>query len=500
MAKTNTLGNFIRNRRQELSILGGVSGLSRELGCSVGYLSRVERGNADGPSIKFLQEAAKVLKVDVKHLIQMKEQDGSAERDDKGNGTNMDGEQGKISAGSTMRQFAAVAAGHQKEQTLQSSQLDVDRLSLRADLDTLAKMHLGVAEKLLDKGYTAEALAEQRQALITFERLTDAAGIAFSCFNHGRVYRRLAFDQAASPVERIQFQQEAGDWFERSYTTFTENLDKLSEEYLGRRTECLVQWARTDELTGWLMARLNDDDNGAFPVLEAQTAMRSAVATFYSTRAREKRLEALSQYEAYISRLLAKDKEGADKKEGTDEWEHIIFLLAETHHRIGVVCRDLAHVETNSQLGSQYRSQGIDAFFKALEHRRELVKAFPGDQTRISKYLDRLANTHSEFGNSLQLQQDDSGADEADMREEAYWQFKVAWKLYDILGMVSDEPSIEYVSDHILGIQQDEGRHSDIISRQRVEELLTASDFGTVKKPSFEYPMTARLDAKKAVC
>ena len=169
------------------------------------------------------------------------------------------------------------------------------------------------------------------------------------------------------------------------------------------------------------------------------------------------------------------------------------FMLAETYHQVGILCRDRAHAEADPLLRERHRADCIGAFLKALEYRRQLAKAFPGNQARTDKHLDRLANTHGEFGNSIQLQQSDPGVDGAAMREEAYWQFKVAWKLYVTLGLGTDEPPMEYIGDHIVSIQHDEGRQSDIIARQRVEELLSEANFGTREQPAFEYPITYRL-------
>ena len=226
-----------------MNIPGGVSGLSRLLHCSVGYLSRVERGTADGPSSKFLEEVSRVLDVDLKRLVQMKEQDNAAGRD-QADGTASEG-QSETRAGFAPRQLAELVAPRRQEPAPQRERMDVGGLSLRADLASVAAAHLDISEKLLKrKGYTDEALAEQHKALAVFETLEDWGGAAFSCFNVARIYRRLALDQTESPVDRLGHLLEAGSWLERAYKTFTGHLDDLSDEYLRRRTECLMQWAR----------------------------------------------------------------------------------------------------------------------------------------------------------------------------------------------------------------------------------------------------------------
>ena len=481
-----------------MDIPGGVSGLARRLGCSVSYLSRVERGNADGPSLKFLQEVSQILKVDLKHLVQLKEQDGSSERAPQGAGSSHGEEAGKSRLGSTTRHAITVLTEplrgplQPQERHPQEEALEGDRLGLRGDLDALAAAHVGVAEKFHDEGHAAESLVEQLRALAYFERLGNWGMAAFCCLNAGRTYRQMAYDLVAASDEQQSHLLEAQAWFERGYATFTEHVKMLSIEHLGRRTECLAQMARTDELiAGWL-ERSYEEQAVDFVPAEARDALKRALCAFYLERARVKREEALTQYEAWTALLRSAED---DKRGG---WENKQFLLGEAYHRIGIVYRDLAHCETDTKRRGKYQSECVATFINALEHRRALASAFPNDRRRTEKYLDRLANTHGEFGLSIQLQQDDKGVDKAAMREEAYWQFRVAETLYGVLGLADADPRVEYISSHILGIQTEEVPQSEIISRRRVDELLAKCDFGSGEHPAFGYPMVYCLTGGKA--
>lgn len=499
MSKDNTLGNYIRNKRKEMDIPGGVSGLARRLGCSVSYLSRVERGNADGPSLKFLQGVSQILKVELKHLVQLKEKDSSSEGALPKAGSNYSAEAGKTRAGSTTHHAITVltesqGGQHQPQERCQQEEwLEGDQSGLRADMDLLAAAHIIIGEKLQVIGQSLESLSEQLRALAYFERLGNWSMAAFCCLNAGRACRQMAYDLAAAHEEQHNHLIEAQAWFERGYATFTEHVKTLSIEHLGRRTECLAQMARTDELiAGWL-ERSYEEQAVDFVPAEACDALKKALCTFYLERARIKREEALTQYEAWIALLQSTED---DRSKG---WENKQFLLGDAYHRVGIVYRDLGHCETDTKRRQKYQSECVATFLNALKHRRALVSAFPNDRMSIHKCLDRLANTHGEFGLSIQLQQDDKGVNKAAMREEAYWQFRVAETLYGLLGLADADPRVEYISSHILGIQIEEVPQSEIISRQHVDEFLARCDFGSGEHPAFGYPMTFRLTGGEAV-
>ena len=498
MSKGNSLGNYIRNKRKEMDVPGGVSGLARRLHCSVSYLSRVERGNADGPSLKFLQEVSQVLKVEMKHLVQLKEQDSSSEGVHQGAGSSHGGEARKAPAGSTTRHAITVLTepfrGHFQPQKRhpQEEWLEGDRIGLRADLDALAAAHVNVAEKLCGEGQAAEALDEQLKALAYFERLENWSMVAFCCLNAGRAYRQMSYDLVVAFEEQQSHLFEAQVWFERGYATFTEHVKDLSVEHLGRRTECLAQMARTDELLAVWLERTYEEPSIDFVPAEAHDALKRVLCAFYLERARIKREEALTQYEAWTTLLQSIEDDNAGG------WENRQFLLGEAYHRIGIVYRDLAHCEADIRRRRKYQTECVAAFLKALQHRRTLASAFPKSREKTEKYLDRLANTHGEFGLSIQLQQDDKGVDKAAMREEAYWQFRVAETLYAALGLADNDPRVEYVSSHVIGIQIEEVPQSEIISRRRIDDLLAQSDFGSGVHPAFEYPMVYCLTTGKA--
>ncbi len=498
MSKGNALGNYIRNKRIETGTSGGVSGLARELGCSVSYLSRVERGNADGPSLKFLQEVSRILKVDLKHLVKLKEKDGSSEGTPQADGSSHGGEAGTTRAGSTTRQAITVLTEPQRgrrqphKRPPQEEWLEGDRSGLRADLDSLAAAHVSMAQKFHDEGHAAESLDEQLRALEYFERLGNWSMIGFCCLSAGRAHRQMAYNPATAFKQQQGHLMEAEGWFERGYVTFTEHVKTLSLEHMGRRTECLAQRGRVNELIARQFQRSYEDQVTDFVPAEARNALTKALCHFYLERARIMREEAITQYEAWIDRLQSTEDGGGEG------WENRQFLLGEAYHRVGIVYRDLAHSEADTKRRGKYQSECVAAFLKALEHRRVLASAFPSDQKRTEKYLDRLANTHGEFGLSIQLQQDDKGVDKAAMREEAYWQFRVAETLYAVLGLADDDPRVEYISSHVIGIQIEEVPQSEIIARRRVDDLLAESEFGSGQHPAFGYPLVYCLTGGKA--
>lgn len=498
MAKTNSLGNFIRNRRKEVGY-PDLTSFARHLSCSVSYMSRIELGNSDGPSLKFLGEIAQALQVDVKRLVRMKEQDNESGQlvpvDDGGEGH--DGASNGIYLEAVVRNAVSVLDPSSLNDLAETSLPDVERLDVQADLKALGKAHLDVAEKFLAQKLEVPAMEQMMHALKAYELLRDEGGIGFTCFNLGRAHRRLVNASAPSPSGRLHHLIEAGSWFRRANAALTNDPERLSDEHRERIAECTSQWARSDEQIASLFVNLINEIGDEFgdAVVQAREGLRESARTLYLVRARAKRQTALAQSNAWIEQLNLRNNDikkvtGATRRKNT-------FLLAEAYQRLGVLHRDLAFVETDNDVRSHIHWSGFLAFNEALQLRRTLVGDLY-DPVTTAQSLDRLANTHGDFGYSLMLHKGGT-ADAATVREEAYWQFKVARTLYGLLGMADDDPPVEFVDGHLSVIQREQGLDSDIISRRRIEELIARSDFGTKEKPAFGYPLLYCLDIEQVV-
>lgn len=522
MAESNFLGNFIKNRRKEKGF-SNTTRLARRLGCSVGYLSRIERSAADGPSLKFMRELAQVLDVDVKDLVRLKEQDGRPEQLKASHNSTMQKEgdprkssyRGRMMGGDASHAMMPII-DYRTERTLLSKQLNLDRLGLRSDYKNLGLTLFDIAQKLLVatklpdaeeskseekpemRPLVAESLDVLALALALFERLNDFGGTAFTHFKVGRVHRSASFDTSLSTSEQLHHLREANYSFERAYAIFSEHLDELPDEYMERRPECAVQWARSDEEIAYLCSRSNMDQTDEFDSkTEAgiKEEYQRVILAFYLDRAKAKREAAVEQYQEWIATLCGR----GEARDGN--WEANMHRLAEAYHRLGVGCRDLAHASDDPQYSDRFYQKGIKAFHQALEHRKILALAFPDDPARTAEFLDRLANTHGQFGLSVQLQDNDSKAtserEDAVLKEEAFWQFQVSERLYRLLELAEEDPRVENARQYLVSIHTEHGLDSDILARQEIEAKLEATEFGTKTHPKLQYSVVYVLKPER---
>ena len=498
MAKSNVLGTFIRNKRQDKGFLD-VTSFARRLSRSVSYVSRVELGNSDGPSLKFLNEIAQVLEVDLKYLVELKELDNSSESAASESSARRIGSDEGIRLDEAVRRAVASSARLETNKGDGETVSHIETLGLRPDLDKLGKTHLDMAEKFLDRGMGEKCLEHLEHALGAYEQLGDGGGVALACFSIGRAHRRMAHDPSYEASARLNHLTAAHDWFGGGYAAFSENSALLSDELRGRMPECLSQWARTDEQIAMHIFQpedtpgdgLNDDIR-----MQAYIKMRSATQTYYKETARTKREIALTQYEEWIEQLDTRIKDETDERARYA----LSKELASTYQRLGVLCRDLGCAEGSSaEIKNKYRQMGVSAFLAALQRQRILVLACPDSPELIQRSLDRLANTHADFGVSILLH---GGSEEASalvaVREEAYWQFRVAQRLYAMLGFSSEDMRVDYVDSQLIGVEREQVLESEIVSRQNMERLLAQSDFGTSSHPAFGYPLTYHLGTDRA--
>ena len=534
MTKSNILGTFIRNRRKEIGF-PDVTSFARHLSRSISYVSRVEVGSSDGPSLKFLREVASALGVDVKHLLQMKEHDDSHNRPKYNSEQTTSIGVASVERNSAAAEnadlevalhYALAAPDHFNGQTTDIGRVHAslpkanlvtgpdpltsyptNHSGVHLALKTQAETHLEMAEKLHVQHLWKEAHEELLLSLSIFERLEDAAGVAFACFGLGRLHRRMVHALLLNAAERVAQMMEAEKYFARAYQAFTQASQEIPDEYCDRVPECLAQWARTDEQIAKHFNYIdteNIDDVSDSAVKEKRDGLKKATQEFYMARAYAKRNSALMKYRVYIADLSSKLGEKSTQ------------LLAGTFHRLGVLCRDFSCSELKTSDRIRFGKAGIQALEVSLQYRRETAISLQSYQGAVrerqdglkpqdtQKQLDRLANSHADLGLSLLLylglrSAENSEAsywkDVAAIQEEAYWQFKVARKLYSVMELESADPRVEYVDSHLIEIQKEQVQESDIVARQEIENQLAEAVFGTKEQPVYLYPLLYRPKA-----
>jgi transcriptional regulator with XRE-family HTH domain len=505
LASENALGSFVRGRRQELRLT--LAALAKATGYSLGYLSRLELGQIpDGPSLACLERVAAALKLDLLTLTHLKDtpllSGRASEKTAAGPPATVilsEQEQEILSvfrsADEPAQQFllgeirlfqslwspAGTPVGGDLsrgfERTLERFQKGRGEFLQRCG--AIARAYRDLGDQLMDFGRAAEALPVYQSAAAILELLLGPhPALALVQFRLGRVYlsleTKLARGDAALTVghqartgHRACHLEDAARCFARASVGFRAReaphrgiTGDEEDELRGREPENLVQWALAMNQQADLMQTGPDRQAVAavFPV---------DMHPVYLQHAQARRQEAQALYGDWMEELQQRPpSEERDQQ------------LAEAHHRLGVLHRDMClAVSEPAQRAEQYQGMRT-AFGQSLALRRRLAGATHDPEERV-RYLNRLANTHQEFGRALFL----AGEGTA-LYEQVLWQYQVSRQLNTLYRSDYDPAQVRFLQQLAQMLEASVGEDTRVAARWHVTALLDQYDI-----PGLEYPL-----------
>lgn len=527
----NMLGSFIRSKRRTLKLT--LVKVADKLGCSVGFMSRMELGQVPGgPTLNFLERLADVLDLDIIKLVDLKQEDAKAvlKRSNQLDGsiasiTELERqllvnfratddrlqhylvEQAQLSRAMRNRAY--------RVPDVTSGLLEAADDPIEPQLELLAHTYEALGDRLHTLQRLPEALEAYENAQTIYERIGRLASAGRTWFSKGRVTRELSRDADGDrPEEELRYHLATTDYyFSRADQLFQAALGQETEQPLlpeekERIPENLMQWALNDIQTARLFMRN--------PKVPPET--RANEFRLHKNRAESKQQRAFDLYEKWSKELTA-SVEGLDPLDVQSQFTKR-EMLAETYHRRASLHSNIASQEiryasflsesrsmSSEYQGSQsgtaserlkrfddeireaaqtaliHQEQYVALFKQAITARRELAHLALTQEQR-DRQLNKLANNHLTLAYALQ--------------HYSPVKISLASVLYHIL--LAEKIDRLLPPDYDPGqrklllvltaaaegdIDADEEMHTVI--RRQVEKKIAAVDLGTRQQPTPEY-------------
>ncbi len=447
LASRNLLGSFIRAKRRSLKLT--LVTVADSLGCSVGFLSRMELGQVPGgPTLNFLERLADVLEMDLIRLVDLKEEDAKAtqERNDRLDGdlasmtelerqmlVNFRATDDRLQHYLVEQAQLSRAMGNRAYRVpdITAGLLNAADDPVKSQFEQLAGAYEALGNRLHTLQRLSEALEAFENAEKIYERTGRLAAAGRTWFFKGRVTRELSRDKDDNrSTDEVRYHIATTDYyFSRADRLFQAALEQAHDQALlpeetERIPENLMLWALNDIQTARLFMR------DAPPETRAETFRR------HKEHASDKQQRARVLYEQWIAELTAhiEASNPLNTQSGFTQFE----LLAETYHRLASLHSNIAAQEirytailrengspssedkdgpgTNFQEGAKrlenelamnreaahfHQEQYAALFRKAVEARRELARLAVTQETR-DRQLNKLANNHLSLAYALE--------------------------------------------------------------------------------------------------
>ena len=526
---TNRLGMFMRERRKELG--KRLIDIAEIASVTPGYISKLELGQiSDGPSLAAMGRLADALKVDVTVLTRLKEQDAGGQKpafavpptDDESN-SELRREYIRYFDTSGDRVRRNLVAHAQVSYSMLSDVSPpgnqdflrrIERMSpvgklesensdasvLATVLTQVAEAYVALAYKLTDHRELAGALNACQEAEMIFRQAGNMAGAALSHFHMGRVYEMYCTDQPDDALYKLHKSVES---FELAAKGFS-SQEKLKDEYRERLPEALAKQA--EMLLRMASVEMDHLQMGGGDDPDIVRQRKQQFYARYYHQAQTLRARAVEEYEKWIAELN-------QRPTLYGKWLHI---MAEAHHRLGIVLRDEVTsarnrneilslpVDEDMQKMQRNTLASLKQFRQCVGWRQQLVRQHPEDGEDRNFYLNRLSNSHQEWGYTMHMTARPTASDQAVTDPEknvaAYgqilYQYQIAKRLNEMYRPDYDPKQVEFLLALIDILQRDYdlGETTRTAINQRIFRLLEQADFTNLEY-ALEYPATGKQES-----
>lgn len=517
----NSFGTYIRSRRKALGMT--IADLAKRSEYSVGYISRLELGQADGPSSTALERLAQGLGCDVTVLLRLK--DAGTQTPELPAGTKSDLEREMIEQFRTaddrvqrylieQAQLSQMLLGRadgppdarhlldrikpdagsnekkdNKPDVLPSSDKALgarvfgastqqDESHLDRHLLQLAGLYEDIGNDLLMLKHFSEAVDAYSNAENVYKRYEERGALARLHFFIGRTHRLRELQLLDNPSENVRWLQTAEYYFARADQEFKQvGVLALTDAQRERYPENLADWSRAINRIGyWICTNEKDltvDD-------------RTYVRRSSRLRAQVKLEEARKLTEEWIGELLHRSVACPTEAPARGKTEE---LLAEAYHRMAIIYQGEAllfqKIAEENSLGGQMtdpdgrnQASGIHAgvhafemsrenFRQAISRRKDFVRAASTSEEKGLR-LDRLANTHQNLGWTIQ-----HCCAEEQQYEMAAWQYAVAHGLNQLNETYPNQAQEVYLKSLGDSLVADVSPDLDAAMQRIIETMLT---------------------------
>lgn len=443
---TNHLGLFLQGQLRAKGM--SQTQLSQTTGISMGYISRIVKGNiTDGPSDSYLEKIATALSLlDSNKLKELRDQDRQA---DVSGGTLATD---RIAAtedeylllraframGTAERAYliatARLAAAGFLSDKLPSSITSANERSLGGRLPELwldlARKYTEVGQELVHLRHLDEALVAFQTSEDLYRRLRQIGRSAMIRMRIARVYSEMAENPEDTPGRRLYWLHTADFLYSEVAAAFAEHVEDLTIEEREHVAENSMLWADNDIRRAELV---EDEDE----------------ADAYRRRAYKKRMQAsieLQEWQEFVETNFSHPEAASEK----------IALLCEVHHRLALLHQRLCEHAERLPLDTvsaeeemfpvrkQHYEQAISHFYINRTLRRRQIRQARHDYDALvqnigipvteeqkhrlftankwcQRLFNRLVNAHNEVGYAVQQCHIESG-----FLEKAYWHYLIS--------------------------------------------------------------------------